>query len=284
MPAARRTAPGLCLLALLSMSGCSIARTVGGEFAAGAVSRLQAEDSAIIALQRQLADTAFAIVAREFRGAVLDPATETWSDMRAIARAEADTLGGVLDTSLERSLQLTLPAGLNASGAVLDQQMRVVAESFAREFTAGLGRGMQAAIGPALDTLARVVVRSTSSGIEDDLRPVLHRLMLEVRDSLEARIGDVDQAVSTSRTVSGLRSALYGAGVTLLAILTVMAVTGWRRRARALEALFDAIEAGDHEPTKEAAATCAREAGVDGWLNQRLKDRWRLVTGDRGQR
>ena len=283
MPVACRTAPGLCLLALLSMSGCAVARSAGGEFAAGAVSRLQAEDTAVVALQQQLADTAFAIVAREFREAVLSPATDTWSEMRAAARAEADTLGDVLAASLDRSLQRTLPNGLQANGGVLDQQMRIVAETFTREFTAGLGRGMRDAIGPALDTLARVVIRSTSTGIEDDLRPVMHRLMLEVRDSLEARIDDVDQAVSTSRTVSGFRSALYGAGLTLLAVAVVVATTGWRRRARALEALLDAIEAGDHAPTKEAAATCAREAGVDSWRHQRLKGRWRLITGDRGR-
>ncbi|MDE3005048.1 MAG: hypothetical protein OXU39_03040, partial [Gemmatimonadota bacterium] len=101
MPVACRTAPGLCLLALLSMSGCAVARSAGGEFAAGAVSRLQAEDTAVVALQQQLADTAFAIVAREFREAVLSPATDTWSEMRAAARAEADTLGDVLDASLD---------------------------------------------------------------------------------------------------------------------------------------------------------------------------------------
>lgn len=268
---ARRALPGLWLALLFSAGGCAVARSAGAEFATGAVARLQAEDTAIVALQRQLADTAFAIVAREFRSAVLDPATQTWAGMRAAARAEADTLGGTLEESLARSLENTLPQGIETNGALVQEQVRAIVAGFAEEFAAGLGVGMQTAIAPALDTLTRVVVRSTARGLEDDLRPSVHALMLEIRDSLELRIGDVDQAVSESQTVSELRFALYGAAIMLLILISVVATLGWRRRGRAVEALLDAIEAGDHGPTKQAAARCAREAGVGDWLHRRAR-------------
>lgn len=273
----------LCVLALLALGGCGAARSAGGAFASGAITRIQEEDSTLVALQRHLADTAFTILAAEFRGAVLGPATETWSEMRAIARAEADTLGSVFEASLEESLQHSLPEGIETNGALLEAQLRTVVQAFSEEFTVGLARGMQEAIAPAVDSLMRVVVRSTSIGLEEDFAPAAHRLMLGVRDSLEARIGDVDQAVASSQTVSGLRFALLGVGGSLLVGLGIATVAGWRRRTRAFEALLDAIETGGHDGTKRAVAACAREAGVHGWLSDRFRRRWGAVTGEAGR-
>lgn len=268
------------LLLAVSLQGCGAARSAGREFASGALAGLQAEDSVLIALQRDLVDTAFVTLAAEFREAVLDPATATWTEMRAGVRSEADSVRARLEATLETSLRQTVPSAIAENGDLLEARIRRLAEAFTDEFTRGLGTGARSAVAPAADSLMRGIVRAAVRGLEDDFRPAAHRLMMELRDSLQLRIGDVDEAVASSSTVEGLRFALLGAGGSLFLGLTVVGVGSWRRRSRAFDVLIDAIEAGGHDATKRAVGSCARDAGVHGWLNDRLRGRWTAVAGE----
>lgn len=97
--------------------------------------------------------------------------------------------------------------------------------------------------------------------------------MLEVRDSLRVRIGDVDRAVTESGTVSGMRYAIVAAGATIVLAALLLAIVHWRRQRRALHALIDAVETAGDEGIRQAVRTCAEEAGVHGWLTDRVAAR-----------
>lgn len=266
--------PPLALL-LLALSGCSLARAAGGDFATGAVTTLSASDSSLIALQRTLADSAGAFLRGEFSEAVLLPARTTWADMRQGVRDEGDSLAVRLGGMLQSSLTETVPGALDSSASAIEGRFAGLARAFASEFSVALGEGMSTNLQPAADSLVASVMRAAVRGVEADLEPAVHALMMDLRDSLEVRIGDVDRAVTGTQTASGLRYALYGAGATALVVGLISALGGWRRKGRALDALIEAIEWGGHEPTKRAVETCARDVGIDSWLTARVRRRGR---------
>lgn len=134
-----------------------------------------------------------------------------------------------------------------------------------------LGEGVSEHLQPAADSLVVGVMRTAVSEIETELRPAMHALMLDLRDSLEVRIGDVDRAVAGTRTVSGFRYSLYGAGLVLVVVLLITMFGRWRQKSLALDALIEAIERGGHEGTKRAVRSCARDAGVESWLMKRVR-------------
>lgn len=262
---------------VIVLAGCGVARSAGSQFAIGAISRVEAEDSVLLTLQERLADSALAIVATEFRSDVLTPAEETWEGMRLAARAEGDTLAERLTRTLESAVERTLPMAIGTMGTKTEAQVRTLSAALTSE----LALGVTSELAPALDSLMRGMIRSAVRGMEDDFAPATHRLMMELRDSLASRIRDVDTAVVESRTVGWLVFVLIGAGATILAGLAFGATHGWRRRSRAVEALLDAIAAGGHPGTREAAAACAREAGVHGWLATWRRTRWQRAVGPR---
>lgn len=267
-------AAGVTLTAVVaSLSGCAVARSAGGDFAAGALTTLREADTSLVEMQRRLVDTAFVFLKPEFEDAVLVPARSTWAEMRRGIREEGDSLARMLDQALQRSLAETIPAGMDRSGAELRRQLNEVARSFALEFARAFGEGVSTSVQPAVDSLVANAIRTSVVGLETDLRPSVHALMREVRDSLQLRIGDVDRAVAESQTVSGLRYAMFGGGGLLLVGATLVGIGRWRRRDRALDALIDAIERTGDERTREAAHHCATEAGVGGWLKQRMRHR-----------
>jgi len=199
-------------VAIVSLQACAVARSAGGEFASGAVARLEESDSVVVALQRRLVDSAAVVLEADFRRAVLDPSRESWSEMRQGLRDEADSLAGRLDVMLREVSEETLPAGIERSASLMEIRMGDLGEAFAARFAAALGEGVSTQLRPATDSLLASMMRATVLGLETDLKPAVHALMLDVRDSLELRIGDVDRAVAGSQTVGELRYALYGAG------------------------------------------------------------------------
>jgi hypothetical protein len=275
LPPASRRLSLIGLSALLITQGCAVARSAGGQFAAGAVARLQESDSSLVALQRQLVDTGAAFLGAEFDRAVLTPARDTWSEMRRGVRDEADSVAVRFDQMVRSALRGTLPEAIDENADLLDVRMRALARAIAGELTRTLGDGVREELSPALDLAVRDAVRSASDAMEADLKPAAHRIMLDLRDSLEIRIGDVDRAVADSKTVSGLRYALYGAGVSLLIWLLIAGAGHFRRRGRAVGVLIDAIEAGGHPETKQAVHECAQEAGLHSWLNDLVGARTR---------
>jgi len=259
--------------AVLLVSGCGAARSAGSSLTAGALERLRAEDTTLIALDRRLADSTGAFLSREFAGAVLDPAQATWKNMRLAARREADGISADLEIRVRTGLDDALRQLLADNFDVLDARMSILATGVSQAFAEALGRDLSASLAPAGDTLVRRLIQSAAVGMERDLRPALHALMLEARDSLRVRIRDVDRAVAGSKTVSEVRYALFGAAGAALATGLLLAFGHWRRQGRALHALIDAVEKAGDDGTKRAVRTCAQEAGVHGWLSERVAAR-----------
>ena len=267
----------LLTVLLMGLSGCSLARAAGGDFTMGAVARLSDSDSSLIALQRTLADSAGSFLQGEFSEAVLIPARTTWADMRQGVRDEGDSLAVRVDEMLRSSLTQTVPMALDSSANAFDARIGGLGRAFATEFSLALGEGMSTYLQPAADSLVAGMMRAVVRGVEADLEPAVHALMLGVRDSLAVRISDVDKAVVGTKTASGLRYALYGAGATVLVIGLISALGGWRTKSRAVDALIEAIERGGHEDTRRAVETCARDAGVHTWLAAKMRRHGRGV-------
>jgi hypothetical protein len=263
------------MFALASLQGCAAARSAGGEFASGAIARLEASDSAMIGLQRQFVDSAGALLDAEFARAVLEPARTTWSQMRQGVREEGDSLAARFDAMLREAVEETLPSGVDRSAEALEQRLGGLGRTFAEQFSLALGDGVSTHLQPAADSLFASMIRTAVLGLETDLRPAVHALMLDLRDSLEVRIGDVDRALAGSQTVNEMRYALFGAGGMLLLASVFFGAGMWRRKSRALDAMIDAIEHGGDEKTKLAVETCAHEAGVQSWLGGRIRERTR---------
>ena len=258
---------GLALLA----TGCSLARSAGSEFASGAVDRISESDLPLIQLQRSLSDSAGVFLEQEFSEAVLLPARVTWAEMRQGVRDEGDSLALRLDDLLRSALTETLPSSLDRSATEVEGRLAGLGRAIAEEFMLALGEGVSEHLQPAADSLVVGVMRTAVSEIETELRPAMHALMLDLRDSLEVRIGDVDRAVAGTRTVSGFRYSLYGAGLVLVVVLLITMFGRWRQKSLALDALIEAIERGGHEGTKRAVQSCARDAGVESWLMKRVR-------------
>jgi hypothetical protein len=257
----------------VGLASCGVARSAGSNFASGAVERLQEDDSSLVALQRTLADSGGQLLAEEFDQAVLSPAKATWSEMRQGLRDEADSVGAQLNEVLRANLQETLPEAIEQNADLLELRAERLARVFSEEFTRALGEGVAQSLEPAIEDLVRGAMRSAAESVDSELRPALHSLMLDLRDSLEVRISDVDRAVAESQTVSGLRYTLFGAGGALLLALIALGINDRRKRGQALGVLIDAIETEGHPGTKRAAETCAKEVGVHSWLHEQVRNR-----------
>lgn len=253
--------------------GCGAARSAGSNFAAGAVERLDREDSTLFALERRLTDSIGVFLEQEFTGSVLNPARRTWEEMRAGVRDEADTVAARLAVQLRGDLNGSLQELLRDNLDVVERRGTRLAGAMADTLTDALGRGMTTRLAAAADTLTLRLATAVALSLEEVLSPALHDIMLDVRDSLRVRIGDVDRAVAESRTVSGVRSAFIGAGAAIVLALTLLAGAHMRRQRRALHALIDAVETAGDEGVRHAVRTCAEQVGVHGWLTDRVAAR-----------
>ncbi len=257
----------------LPVIGCGAARSAGSSLAAGAVAQLGREDSALFALERRLMDSAGVFLRREFAGAVVKPALRTWDGMRRGVRDEADTVAARLAARLRNDLNGSLQELLRDNLNALERRGTHLARAMADTLTDALGRGLTTRLAAAGDTLTLRVAMAVALGLEEVLRPALHAVMLDVRDSLRVRISDVDRAVAESRTVSGVRYALVGAGAAIVLAVVLVAVIHWRRQRRALHALIDAVETAGDDGVRHAVRTCAEQVGVHGWLTDRVAAR-----------
>ena len=257
----------------LSVVGCGAARSAGSSLAAGAVARLNSEDSLLFALERRLTDTAGVLLRREFAGAVLTPARQTWDGMRGDFRDDADTVTAHVAAHLRDELNESLQELLRDNLGVLERRGTHLAGAMADTLTDALGRGLTTRLAAAGDTLTLRVARAVALSLDEVLRPALHAVMLDVRDSLRVRIGDVDRAVAESGTVSGLRYTLVGAGTAIVLAVLLVALVHWRRQRRALQALIEAVATAGDDGVRQAVRTSAEKAGVHGWLTDRLAAR-----------
>lgn len=252
----------LLLTMLVGLPACAVTRSAGRSLGAGAVEALTARDTALFALERDLADSANAYLSRAFVTAVLDPA-------RATSDSIARRLAQQVETDLSRSFQRLLAENFD----VIDRRGAGVARATARTLTDELDPALPSLLARVGDTLAQRVVNGLALGLRDVVQPVLHEVMQEVTDSLRSRIREVDTTVVESRTVGRLRYGLIGALSVVLLVLAIVAYAHWRRQHRALDALIDAIQARPDPALHEAVRSCARDAGVAGWLGERLERR-----------
>lgn len=276
----RRSSAALPALALAALGACSIPRSAGEQFAAGAVDRLRSDDSAVVALQRELADSARVYVQEAFERAVVAPAEDAFAGIRRDARTEVDSLGERFKAVLREGLDETLPAGIDRNADLLQPRMDGLGETFGRSLATGLTRGVAEELRPAADSLVAGMIEVAALGVQTELQPAIHAMMMSLRDSLEARIRDMDRAVAESRTFSGLRYVMFGAITALLLAALGFALSQLRRGRRALYAMIDAIENAGHEGTKRAVLQRTRDAGVAGWLEDRIRKRVRVNPRD----
>lgn len=244
--------------------------------AEGAVTRLRA-DTTLQVLSRDLADSTVARLGVKFASDVLDPAKATWGEMRRGAGDEAAGMRRDLGQWVEGDLNRAVGKTLSDNSAILDERLAGAADAAARAFADAFAEAMTGRLAGAADTLTLGLLRTLAAGMDSELRPTIHALMREVQDSLQLRIQDVDRTVSESTSLSGLRAALLGAGVVvLLAVLLagLVVVVGHRRRQdRALHALIDAIDATGDDRVQKTVRAFAAEAGVHGWLSNRVAER-----------
>jgi len=249
-----------------------VARSAGSGAAEGAVARLRA-DTTLQVLSRDLADSTVARLGVRFASDVLDPATATWGEMRRDAVEDAGALRRDVDQWVQGDLNDAVGTALTDNSAILDARLQLAAAAAARAFVDALSRSVTYQLSPAADTLVAGLFRAAAVGMEVDLRPTLHALMREVQDSLQSRIRDVDETVAESRSVTGLRAGLLGAGGVALLVALIMAAGHRRRHERALHVLIDAIDTVGDERIRGAVGSLAAEAGVRGWLSDRVRTR-----------
>lgn len=262
----------LASAAVVLSSGCAAARSVGGGMADGAVARLRA-DTTLHAWGREFADSVGAALGVEFERAVLAPARTTWSGMRRDATQEVQRMEEGLGAWVRTDLNDVVGRALSDNAAVLDERLPSMANATAEALVAAFAVSLIDDLAPVGDALVVRLLRATAAGIDSELRPAIHTLMRDVRDSLKVRIQDVDQAVVGSRSLSGIRAALLGAGVAVV-LAGLLVIFGQRRRqSLALHALIDAIDAAEDDGVRAKVRAFASEAGVHGWLSDRVADR-----------
>lgn len=265
----RAAASGMLIVVL---TGCVVGRSAGRSLAEGAVGRLSA-DTTLQALSRDLADSTVARLGVKFDSDVLGPAKATWGEMRRGVSEDAETIRRDFDQWVRDDLDQALGQTLTGNSAILDARLQVAAGGAARAFVAALSRALTEQLAPAGDTLVTGLLRGVAVGMEVEVSPTLHALMREVQDSLESRIREVDDTVAGSRSVSGLRAGVMGAGVVALLMALIMLVGHRRRHERALHVLIDAIDSAGDERIRGAVGSLAAEAGVRGWLSDRVRTR-----------
>ncbi len=266
------------LMVVLATTGCVAARSAGKSAAAGAIAQIVSEESTLVALQRRMADSAGAFLRSEFVSAVVDPARATWEDMRRGVRAETDSVAKHLAIQLRNDLNRSFQELIRTNLDILDTRGPRLARAVADTLTEALGRSLTAQLIAVSDTVTFRFATAVAVGLENVLRPALHGLMIDLRDSLQVRIGDVDRAVAESRTVAGVRYALLGTGIALGLAMLLAAGGYWWRQRRALHAMIDAVEIIGDQGTRDAVHSCAKDAGVHGWLSDRVAARRRTKT------
>ena len=258
--------------AAMLFSGCAVARSAGGDLADGVVARLRA-DTALHALRREFADSMGEALRVEFESAVLAPARTTVSELGRSATQDVQRMEEDLGVWVRTDLNDAVRRALSDNATVLDERLPSMAEATAEALVTTLARDIINGLGPVGDTLVFRMLRATAVGLNSELGPAIHALMRDVRDSLQVRIQDVDQAVVGSRSFGWLRSALMGAGVAVV-LAGLLIVFGQRRRqGLALHALIDAIDAVEDEGLRAKVRMFASEAGVHGWLTDRVAHR-----------
>lgn len=279
----RRPATGWVVVVLLTAAsgGCAAARGVGGGLAEGAVARVRA-DTTLHALTRELADSAGAALRIEFAAAVLNPARETWRGMRGDLKGDVDGMRQDVGVWVRSDLSAAVGQAVSHNADILDQRLAGAAGATSRALTVALAEALTGRLAGAGDTLVLGLLRTLAAGIDSELKPTIHSLMREVRDSLQLRIQDVDRTVAESRSLSGLRAALIGFGVVALIAALVVLVGHRRRQDKALEALIDAIDASGDEGVRTTVRAFAAEAGVHGWLSDRVASRRACRPGPEG--
>jgi hypothetical protein len=257
----------------LGAAGCVVGRSVGRSIGAGAIEAVTKQDSALIAMEKRLLDTASERLNQTFETVVLEPARIQLDSLTVAIRASADSMALLFSrrirTELNESVQLLLEENLD----VLENRAPLLARATARELSLELNRTLPGAFAAVGDTLGKQLVAGLAIGLRDALEPALHKIMLEVTDSLRIRIRQVDTTFAESKTLGGLRYTIIGGSLVFLLGIGALAFGYWRRQGRALNALIDATLARGDPELHESITDCAKQAGVHNWLTDRVTSR-----------
>lgn len=269
----RITPPALLLSITVVCSGCGLATSSGRGFGRGVIAGIALDDTSLVQIERRLADSAGVFLGRALDEAVFVPMRATWDTMASTARTAADSAASSAARRVGEDFNLAVARLLNENLDLLESRSPGLARRTATAMTEELRRGLIGALSTAADTFAVRLVTGITIKLEETFEPALHAVMQSVTDSLRRRIEAVDTTVAESRTARGLRSSATVIGaVVLLALLLGLWVHA-RRQRRALRAMMDAVAARQDPALDDRVQECAREAGVQGWLNARMTDR-----------
>jgi len=232
-----------------------------------------------VAMEQRLSDSAGVFLSRAFETAVLDPARVRLDSFTVTVRRTTDSMATLVAQRVSTDLNESMQQLLGNNFDLLEVRAPLLARTTARALSSELNRLLPEAFGTAGDTLGQRLVAGLAVGLREVLDPALHKIMLEMTDSLRSRIRQVDTTVAQSRTLGGLRYGLIGGGLVFVLAVGVLAFGHWRRQARALNALIDAIESRGDPALHERVRSCADQAGVHGWLSDRVTARRKA--GDR---
>ncbi len=263
----------LFLALSLALTGCFAGRSVGRSIGAGALQTVTTQDSALIALQRRLFDSASVFLNDAFETAVLDPARVQFDSVSVVMRGTADSITAILTERVSSDLNESVQQLLGENLDLLEVRAPLLARNTAEALTDELSKRLPSVLATIGDTLGQQLVAGITVGLREVLEPALHKIMVEVTDSLRLRIRQVDDTVAESDTLVGLRSALIGGGLVLTFGIAFLVYGYSRRQRRALNALIDAIESRGDPDLHESVRSCADEAGVHDWLSDRVTAR-----------
>ncbi len=263
-----------CALVASVLSGC-VGRSIGRSIGAGAVETVKNKDTALVALERRLLDSAQVYLSEAVQTAVIEPMRAQADSLSDVAQGATDSVTLLLAHRIRTELNESMQQLLQENMDVLDERGSKLSRRLARDLVRELHRKLPGALARVGDTLGKQMIAGMAVGIREVLDPTLHAMMLDITDSLLLRIREVDTTFAESKTIGGLRYTIYGMSVVFAITLGFVVVGYWRRQSRALNVLIDAAVARGDPQLHESISSCANEAGVHGWLTDRISSRRR---------
>ncbi len=259
----------------LGATGCFAGRSIGRSIGSGALEVVAKKDSTLLELERRLMDSASAHLDRTFQLIVMEPVRNQMDSLTIAIGGVSDSIALRFARSVRTELNESVHQLLTENLDLLEGRATLLARNTARELALELSRTLPGAFAVVGDTLGKRLVEGLAIGLRDALEPALHKIMVEVTDSLRIRIRQVDTTFAQSKTFVGLQYAIYGGSLVFVLGIGAMAFGYWRRQSRALNAIIDATQARGDPELHESINACAKEAGVHDWLSGKVTARHR---------
>jgi hypothetical protein len=230
----------------LALAGCGAVRTQATNVGTDVVGALREKQPELFEIERQLADSAGTYIGRAVEDKVLTRASGVWDTMLLKMNEQSSAVVGRIAQGVERDLNRSLQVLLSENLELANREGASLVDSVFAKARNGLPQ----------------LIRDLKIGIDEELRPVLIRVIGEASDSVSRRIKTLDKELAESDTVGRVSELVW----VVIGGLIIMIIGGglvWRRNTVRTRDAFRVAMASTPPIQREAVQAQLRNRGFD---------------------